>query len=190
MRMDARYTGTVISERRKLLGMTQQELSERLNVTNKAVSKWETGKNFPDLTLLQPLSEVLGISIGELLGIERNISDDDIVVMAAISEQEKREIKRSLFYFVIATMLSAVLFLTFHTTVEFVSAPVLEPYSMAVRLERALFVINMVLLISGGALLEKLLRKFSSQRAYRWPASGESVLWENVKTQFSLWRKR
>ena len=57
--MDASYTGEKISELRKEKGLTQKDLAELLNVTNKAVSKWECGKNFPDLALLQPLAEVL-----------------------------------------------------------------------------------------------------------------------------------
>ena len=50
--MDASNTGEKISELRKEKGLTQKDLAELLNVTNKAVSKWECEKNFPDLALL------------------------------------------------------------------------------------------------------------------------------------------
>ena len=47
--------------------MTQRELADRLHVTDKAVSKWETGKGFPDLKLLEPLAQALDVSLVELL---------------------------------------------------------------------------------------------------------------------------
>lgn len=58
----------IIKQRRKELGMTQAQLAEKLYVTNKAVSKWETGEANPDISLLLPLSNALNISLDELLG--------------------------------------------------------------------------------------------------------------------------
>ena len=60
-------TGQFISERRKAIGLTQKELAERLGVTNKAVSKWETGGGMPDVSMLRKLSEILEVSVDELL---------------------------------------------------------------------------------------------------------------------------
>ena len=60
--------GKVISERRKLLGFTQQSLSQRLNVSAQAISKWENGTSYPDVTLLPQLAAILSISIDSLLG--------------------------------------------------------------------------------------------------------------------------
>ena len=65
--MDAVRTGRFIAELRKQAGYTQKELADRLMVTDKAVSRWETGKGLPDTSLLRPLSEILGVSVGELL---------------------------------------------------------------------------------------------------------------------------
>ena len=65
--MNKEKIGAFILENRKALGMTQEELAERLFVTNKAVSKWEKGKSFPDITLFEPLSEALGITVSELI---------------------------------------------------------------------------------------------------------------------------
>ena len=62
--------GKLIAECRKRKGYTQQELAERLLVSNKAVSKWETGNSLPDISLLLPISEVLEIKISELLQAE------------------------------------------------------------------------------------------------------------------------
>ena len=68
--MDTRKTGTFICILRKQRGLTQSQLAERIGVTDKAVSRWETGKGFPDVSLLQPLAEALGTSVTELLAGE------------------------------------------------------------------------------------------------------------------------
>lgn len=65
--MDQYITGAVIKRLREKKNMTQAELAERLMVTDKAVSKWENGKGYPDITLLEPIAEVFGVSVMELL---------------------------------------------------------------------------------------------------------------------------
>lgn len=60
-------TGQFIAKRRKAIGLTQKELADRLGVTNKAVSKWETGGGMPDISVLQELSRILEVSVDELL---------------------------------------------------------------------------------------------------------------------------
>ncbi len=62
--------GQFISEKRKSLGLTQQELAEKLQITNKAVSKWETGDGMPDIQILQALANELGITVDEILNGE------------------------------------------------------------------------------------------------------------------------
>ena len=69
--MDAKKTGALIAALRKEKEWSQTELAERLGVTNKAVSRWETGRGYPDVELLPKLSEVLDVSISELLEGER-----------------------------------------------------------------------------------------------------------------------
>ena len=65
--MDRYVTGAVIRRLREGKKMTQEELAERIHVSGKAVSKWETGQGFPDISLIEPLAEALGISVIELL---------------------------------------------------------------------------------------------------------------------------
>ena len=65
--MDQIKIGKFIQERRKEKRLTQSELAEKLDVTDRAVSKWETGKGYPDITLIEQLSGALGISALELL---------------------------------------------------------------------------------------------------------------------------
>jgi len=65
--MNQYVTGTVIKNLRDRNKMTQLELAERLGVSDKTVSKWETGKGYPDITLLEPIAEVFRISVTELI---------------------------------------------------------------------------------------------------------------------------
>ena len=75
--MNKEQTGKLIAEARKEKRMTQQELADRLHITSKAVSKWETGVSVPDIGLLVPLSEVLGLSVTELLEGQRAVMPGD-----------------------------------------------------------------------------------------------------------------
>ena len=74
--MDRYVTGAVIRKLRENKKMTQEELAGKLFVSSKAVSKWETGQGFPDVSLIEPLAKALGISVIELLSGEdiRNIN--------------------------------------------------------------------------------------------------------------------
>ena len=65
--MDNYVTGAAVRSLREAKGLTQEELAARIHVSAKAVSKWETGRGFPDVSLLEPLAAALGISVIELL---------------------------------------------------------------------------------------------------------------------------
>lgn len=69
--IDREKFGAFIAALRKEQGLTQQELADRLFVSNKAVSKWERGQSLPDIALLEPLAQCLGVSVAELLRGER-----------------------------------------------------------------------------------------------------------------------
>ncbi len=79
--MDIEKISNLIKTKRKEKGLTQDELAEKINVTEKAISRWETGRGTPDISLLIPLSKTLGISVSELLSgkedkqEEKNIKD-------------------------------------------------------------------------------------------------------------------
>ena len=68
--MDQYVTGAMVRRLREERGLTQQQLAERLNVSDKAVSRWETGRGYPDITLIQPLASALGVSVIELFAGE------------------------------------------------------------------------------------------------------------------------
>ncbi len=68
--MDRYVTGAMIRSIRENRGMTQEELAGKLFISSKAVSRWETGHGFPDISLLEPLADALGVSVIELLSGE------------------------------------------------------------------------------------------------------------------------
>lgn len=69
-------TGKFIADERKKKGYTQSELAEKLGISNRTVSKWETGNGFPDVSLLLPLCDELDVSVNELLSGERICKED------------------------------------------------------------------------------------------------------------------
>lgn len=69
--MDAKVTGNLIAGLRKKRGFTQAELAEKLNVSNKAVSRWENGLGFPEVTQFPPLAALLGVTVDYLMSGER-----------------------------------------------------------------------------------------------------------------------
>lgn len=82
--MDNQKFGAFIASVRKEKGWTQLELAEKLNVTDKAVSKWERGVGFPDIKMIEPLAEALGVSVLEIMRSER--MDESQVFDAHASE--------------------------------------------------------------------------------------------------------
>lgn len=91
--------GEFISALRKEKSMTQKEVAARLLVSDKAVSKWETGNSMPDITLLVPLSQVLGVTVTELLECKRlektdslaaDRTDEIVKMVITLSEEEKK----------------------------------------------------------------------------------------------------
>lgn len=69
--MDHQKTGALIAARRSELGLTQKELAKQLNISDRTVSKWERGAGFPDISLLEPLADALGLTLLELFHGER-----------------------------------------------------------------------------------------------------------------------
>lgn len=74
--MDNERIGSFIRELRKEKDLTQRDLAEALHITDRAVSKWERGLNAPDIALLEPLSELLGVCVGELIRGERDREEE------------------------------------------------------------------------------------------------------------------
>ncbi|MDY2720818.1 MAG: helix-turn-helix transcriptional regulator [Candidatus Faecousia sp.] len=65
--MNTYITGSTVKRLWEAKGMTQSALANRIGVSSKAVSKWETAKGLPDITLIEPLAQALGVSVLELM---------------------------------------------------------------------------------------------------------------------------
>lgn len=95
--MNNEKTGNLISQIRKEKGLTQMQLAQKLGVSNATISKWETAKGFPDISLIEPLAETLGISVSEILTGERFDKNDETeellndLVDISINEQKRKE---------------------------------------------------------------------------------------------------
>lgn len=111
--IDRAKFGTFVSELRKEKGITQKELAEKLCISDKAISKWETGNSIPDVSLLVPLSEILGVSTTELLECRRmerpevmgkDETDSLVKKVIELSEEERtyKSRKRIIIYLICA----------------------------------------------------------------------------------------
>lgn len=98
--MDQKKTGSFLKELRKEKKITQEQLAELFNVSGKTVSRWETGRNMPDLDLLIRLSDYYGVDIREILDGERRdgnmdkTEEETILKMADYSNEEKMRLTR------------------------------------------------------------------------------------------------
>lgn len=95
--MDQAKIGKFIGELRKEKKLKQAELAEKLGVTSKTVSRWETGKYMPDLSLFTDISQILGVTINELLQGERlikkkNSSSIEIEIKLEIEEEQYKKL--------------------------------------------------------------------------------------------------
>lgn len=121
--MDAEKTGLFIAKLRGELGLTQRELADRIGVTDKAVSKWERGRGFPDVAILEILSKELNVSITELMSGERSSpetikaqSDNTLVETLLYVKQMSRKTIGTLLIIIGACMLCSPLFTTGYFT--------------------------------------------------------------------------
>lgn len=118
--MDAKKFGAFIAEMRKEKNMTQADLAEKLQVTDKAVSRWERGLGFPDIGTLEPLAAALGVSILELMRSERageeppsgENASQAISAALALARREKarrEELRNGLLALIVAGLLAVTL---------------------------------------------------------------------------------
>lgn len=127
--MNQEKIGAFIAQQRKINHLTQQELANQLHITDKAVSKWETGRNLPDLTLLLSISEVLQINVIELLHGEKmppqeelkpENSMEEVITYSTKEKRRKTKQLNLLFAFGIIFVLLSVINLQLHLISEFI----------------------------------------------------------------------
>lgn len=117
--MDAKKLGAFISQRRKELNMTQADLAEKIQVTDKAVSRWERGLGLPDINTVEPLAIALDVSLAEVMKAERiceTMTDQDTteVIKDVLSMVERKRAERKRIYLAVGcTALLIALILVF-----------------------------------------------------------------------------
>ena len=116
--MDLNKISSFIKSKRKKLGITQDEPAEKLFVTEKAISRWETGRGTPDISLLLPLSKELNVEVSELLNGEENMKTKDevkrLIEYNEITKKNKYNFHFKLTgFFYILSILSFLLYLRF-----------------------------------------------------------------------------
>ena len=101
--MNQKKIGRFITELRKEKGLTQAQLAEKFGISNRAVSKWETGKSLPDASIMIDLCNILGITVNELLNGERismedyqEKAEDTMTSVVRISQKEKKAIMKDI----------------------------------------------------------------------------------------------
>lgn len=92
--MDQQKIGNFLKELRKEKNLTQEQLAEKLNVSGRTVSRWETGSNMPDISLLVEIAEFYDVSISEIIDGERKselMNNEEIVLIEKIADYEGKE---------------------------------------------------------------------------------------------------
>lgn len=94
--MDQVKIGKFIAERRKSVDLTQMQLAEKLGLTDRAISKWETGKSLPDSSVMLQLCDILGITVndllsGEVVSMENYQEKNDEMLVAMLKEKEEKD---------------------------------------------------------------------------------------------------
>lgn len=119
--IDRAKFGAFVAELRKEKGITQKELAEKLCISDKAISKWETGNSIPDVSLLVPLAEILGVSVTELLecrrmevpeSMDKNQTDNLVKKVIELSAEERaKRRKRNISIYFLCVVICVIEFL-------------------------------------------------------------------------------
>ncbi len=116
-KIDQIKTGKFIAERRKLMHLTQVQLAEKLSITDRAVSKWETGKSMPDCTIIPELCDILQISINDLFNGEvvvmENYKEKSEKLLLEMATQKEEADKKMLSMEILVGVFSTIILLSF-----------------------------------------------------------------------------
>ena len=142
--MDQIKIGRFIAEERKRKGYTQKQLSEKLDISDKTISKWERGNGFPEVSLLLPLCNELDITVNELLSGER-VSEEDyqkkaeenMVNLVREAQESKKKIISSVIISIFSLMASLPLF-------------IISDMGIVEGIARIIFIVIGVIVLFGG----------------------------------------
>ena len=126
--MNQEKIGKFIASTRKEQGMTQEQLAEELGITNRAVSKWETGRSLPDASIMPVLCDLLKINLSELFSGERiameNYKEKSDALLLEMKKQEEASNKKLFSAEMVIGYMSSVAFFAMIFTASFVETPV------------------------------------------------------------------
>ena len=122
--MDQVKIGRFIAERRKMIGLTQMQLAEKLSITDRAVSKWENGRSLPDSSIMLELCDELNITVndllsGEVVTMENNNKETEKNLLALVREKENAD-KRLLNIEIVLGFITSIFFMTLIFVASFV----------------------------------------------------------------------
>lgn len=186
--MEKKTIGGFIAALRRSQGMTQQELADRLSVSNKTISKWECGDSYPEITLVPVIAEVFGVTSDEILKGER-VSEKPASAEKTIAKAElqiKRLILSSISKFKTLSLISVGLFLTGYVVLMVMSFEAYEPViGFGVM---SLFVIAGVMLeiINVSRVFSVLNSDEGLQGGRNLLVSGFETLFKNAQNVFSI----
>ena len=133
--MDLEKIGKFIQELRKEKKMTQQELADKLNVTDRAISHWENGRRLPDVSLFKPICEIFDISVNELISGERinkntimKKSEENIISTLNMNEENKRKSKKIIGALILLLVIIIISIITYYRNLY----PKFEIYAISI----------------------------------------------------------
>lgn len=162
--MDNQKFGRFIRDLRKKANMTQKELGEKLNVTDKAVSKWERGLGFPDITIINLLAETFGITASEVLNAEigkKDTIDVEKAVQEAVEkvtkEKEKKENRKRKLIKVVKIVSIIIFVLMLLLQLGYLC--IMKPNGYEYINDSIFYIVNELIMITGVAFLILQLKK-------------------------------
>ncbi|MBR6558591.1 MAG: helix-turn-helix transcriptional regulator [Clostridia bacterium] len=142
--MDQIKIGHFIAQKRKEIGLTQMQLAEKLDITDRAVSKWETGRSLPDSSIMLDLCSILKINVNDLLNgevIMENYNEKTEQLLLEMTKQKEDSDKRLLFFEIIIGIFSVIILLGGISVAAFLS--------MAVWLRVCIIILSFIVAMIG-----------------------------------------
>ena len=175
--MDQVKIGRFIAERRKAANLTQMQLAEKLNITDRAVSKWETGKSMPDSSIMPELCDILNISLNDLFNgeviVKENYKEKSEKLIIEMAKQKEESDKKLLTLEILIGLFSSIIFLGTTLAVSFIEMPV--------WLRVCLFTAGLILFIVGLGYALKIEQTAGyyecAECGHRYVPTFKSVLW-------------
>ena len=167
--MDNEKFGNFIKELRKEKGLTQKELGEKLNITDKAISKWERGLSFPDISMLNSLASFFEIDVSELLNGEKGIKqeiDIESLIQEAIEKYKNLENKRKEKVRKIKKKIGVIslIFFSIFTIMQMIYLTILKQHNFEYVIDILFYIVNEIIIVSALISIDFLIPKIKNKK--------------------------